>query len=169
MEQSPDPQEESVERVLADGHVEIDLNDPPSRADLAVPEGRKSFFLERPGKEPYEVTVTFTNGVSLTTPVHVLGAVTDGSGDPTELVILRHDLTLAELEEALRDSVTELGVDEGRVDSYLRSARSAEERQATSKRVLPAEGIGPERLEVQPIAHGFDQRYQLNYLISWEE
>src|SRR5690606_28195211 len=79
VEQSPDPQEESVERVLADGHVEIDLNDPPSRADLAVPEGRKSFFLERPGKEPYEVTVTFTNGVSLTTPVHVLGAVTDGS------------------------------------------------------------------------------------------
>lgn len=169
MEKNPDPRDDAVAAVLADGRVEIDLSDPPSRADLAVPDGRRTSFLERPDRSAYEVVVTFTDGTTLTTPAHVVGATTDGESDPTGVTVLRHDLTLEELEAALRDAVAQLGVDEARVESYLRSARTAQERETTVKRALPAEGLAPERVEVQPIAHGFDQRYQLNYLVDWGE
>lgn len=168
MEKDPDAQDDPAQQVLADGRVSIDLSDPPSRADLGVPEGRRTFFLEMPGKEPFEVDVTFSDGTTLTTPAHVLGVTTDGTSDPTGVTVLRHDLTLEELEQALAESVTTFGVAQDRVESYLRSARTAVQRETTVQRALPATSISPESLEVQPIVHGFDQRQQLNYLISWE-
>lgn len=169
MERTEDPQESEEQRVLADGTVEIDLADPPTREDLAVPEGRRTFFLERPDKEPYEVVVTFTDGTTLRTPASVLGVTTDGTGDPTALAVVRTDLTFEELEEALRGGVEQLGVDEARVEAYLRAAREAGTRRTTVKRALPSRYVAPELLELVPITHGFDGRQQIDYMIRWEE
>lgn len=164
-----DPRDTAIAEVLADGHVEIDLADPPQRSDLALVDGASEVFLEKPGFERFKVTLTFSEGQVLEIDgVKVLGVQTNGAGQVDGVTIGLRELTFDEVERRLLDSVERFGVDATRVSSYLRSAGQAKELGRMVQASLPAEAItAPEFLEVQPVVHS-DDDHVLNYLVEWD-
>ena len=62
-------QREAAREVVGDGELTIDLSSPPTRADLALPEGRTSTVLMRDEREPFDVTVVFRTANVLVTIV----------------------------------------------------------------------------------------------------
>ena len=164
-----DQQRSAAERLLGDGSVSIDLADPPTREDLAVPEGRKTVFLERDDREPFDVTVTFRDGSVLTTPASVLGVHTDGPGTPPHgLTIRRDDMTLDDLQAALSSAVEGLGVDPGEVEQLMAEARSTEGGQADLVRSVPTGVESPDRLTIEPVVTALEGRVSVNYLVEWK-
>lgn len=161
-------QRRAADEVVGDGSVTIDLTDPPSRSDLGVTEGRKTVMLQRDEREPFEVTVRFSDGHVLTTTAMVLGVHTDG-GDtaPHSLTIRRDSMTLTDLEEALLAAQQDLGADPQRVADVLEDARTATSGSGDVIRALPTALDGDERLEIEPVVTADEGRVSVNYLVSW--
>lgn len=171
MTNEPDPKDVAVAELLDDGHLEIDLTDPPTRAELAVPDGRKTFIIEDEGKEPFRVTVTFSDGHVLEADgASFVSVETDGASDPTRLVIGVLGLTLEEMTTLLRRDAEQFGIEEGRLNSFLRDAAAAEEGDPFTRSNFQAKGIAaPEFLEVTGILDGTAADSQVNYIVEWKK
>lgn len=155
--------------VLADGVVEIDLSDPPSREDLAVPDGRRATMLQREDDAAFTVRVTFSDGTVLETPARILGVETDGSGPPTGLTIRRDRLTFDELVSTLEADRERLDLDEGALASYLRAARAVTPDGNDAQAVLRSGAVAePEFLEVKPRTHHEGSDHMVQYLVAWD-
>lgn len=165
-----DPRDAAIAEVLADGHVEIDLADPPERSDLALIDDASEVFLEKPDFERFKVTLTFSDGQVLEVDdVKVLGVQTNAAGQVDGATIGLREFGFDEIERRLLDSVERFGVDATRVNSYLRSAGQTKQLGRMVQVSLPAEGItAPEFLEVQPVVHEDDDEHVLNYLVEWD-
>lgn len=162
-----DSQRQAAERVLEDGLV-VDLTRPPSREELAVPDGRTSTVLQRRDREPFDTTVRFHDGHELRTQGAVL-IVTAKSGDgpPTSMTVRRDKMSLADLQTALDTAVDELGADRDRADAVLAAARRATSGRADVIRVLPTAVRSPDRLEVESVVTAREGHVSVNYLVSW--
>ena len=159
-------QRESAAEVL-EGGLDIDLAEPPTRADLAMPDGRRRYVLELAERESFDVTVRFTDGHVLRTPASTVDVTSDGTHDPTSMVVRRTGLSPAELETTLRDAVTSLDADAGRVDAYLAAAPSTTEGDSDLMRSIPTD-VGPsETLSIEPIVTALEGRISIDYSISW--
>jgi hypothetical protein len=116
-------QRAAARAVLDDGELTIDLSSPPTRADLALPEGRTSTVLMRDEREPFDVTVVFRDGTELTTPASWVMVNAEGADvDPTSVTIRRASDDLDDLRAAVEQSVAELGVDRSRADDVLKAS-----------------------------------------------
>ena len=165
-----DPRDAAIAEVLADGHVEINLDDPPERSDLALVGDATDVLLEKPDFERFKVTVTFPEGQVLEVDdVKVLGVHTNDAGQVSGVTVGLRQLGLKEIERRLFDSVERFGVDATKVSRYLRSAAQAKELGRMVQVTLPAEDItAPEFLEVQPVVHEDDDEHVLNYRVEWD-
>lgn len=164
-----DAQREAAEAVVGDGSVTVDLTDPPSREELAVPEERTTVFLQRDGREPFDVTVRFRDGHELTTPAAVLGVETDGPGTaPKALTIRRDEMTLDDLRAALDSAVADLGVDRADADDALRRAEQAGSGDKDLIVTLRTAVADPDRLELEPVVSAMEGRVSINYLVHWD-
>lgn len=161
-------EDRAVEALLADSLVEIDLTDPPSRADLAVPEGRTYVPLQREDNAPFTVRVTFSDGTVLESTARVLSVETDGDGPPTGLTVRNDGLTFDELQSTLLEDETTFGLDKASVASFLRAAPHAEERGTDVRRSIRASAVQePEWLEVSPRMHHEGTDHMINYRLGW--
>lgn len=165
-----DPRRDAIAEVLEDGHVEIDLSDPPSRTELGLVGDADEVYLENRDLSSFRVTVTFSDGHVLSADqVNVLGVRTDGSGEVDRLMVGVHELTLDDLGSRLRAAVTEYGVAEADVRSFLSSAESAPELGRIVTATLPASDIAPpETLEVEPTVNEDLENNLINYRIAFE-
>lgn len=170
MTEEPDPQDDAVSALLEDDHLEVDLGDPPTRSDLAVPDGRRTFIIESPERDLFRTTVTFSDGHVLDVDqVSFVSVETDGTSDPTRLVVGVRDLGPEEMAELLRADVDRFGLDPARVDAFLDAMAGAEAGDRFTRRAIPAEAIAPpEWMEVQPVVRGESGRYVVNYTVDWK-
>ncbi len=162
-------QREAVREAVGDGELTIDLSSPPTRADLALPEGRTTTVLQRDEREPFDVTVVFRDGTELTTSASwVTVTAEDESADPTSVTIRRAGDGLDDLRAAVEQSVADFGVERSRADTALSQSERATSGDADAKYVLPTAVAPPDRLEVETIAKANREEYHVNYLVSWE-
>lgn len=132
-------------------------------------DGEQFSVLQRDDEQPVEVTVRFSDGHTLTTPASVLGPSSDRPDrPPTRPIIRRDDITLAELENVLRDSVESFGTAPAEVDLVIQGARSAEGGEINFKRSVLADIEPPESLDIQSTVTALDGRVSVNYTVSWE-
>lgn len=163
-----DEQRQLREAVLGDGSLEIDLSEPPSREDLALAEGDHSTVLQPDEAAPFMVTVRFSDSRTLTTSASSLGVTAaDPESPPSRVIIRRDGMTVAELEEVLRESVGDFGADPARVVALIEGARGATNGQVDFRRSLPTALAGPERLDIQPIVTALEGRASVNYTVTW--
>jgi hypothetical protein len=157
----------AAEKVLGDG-LRLDLAQPPSRADLALPDGKRTTVLQRADRKPFEVSVTFRDGHRLeTSGVAVLVTAEDGDSAPTSIAVRRDKLGLDDLATTLDTAVSDLGSDRARADAVLAQSREATTGSADVIRTLPTGIAGPDRLEVESVVSADEGRVSVNYLISW--
>ncbi len=161
-----DTQRRDADRVLADG-LDLDLSDPPSRSDLALPEGARTAVLQRPDREPFDVEVTFRDGHVLRTTGAVLMVTATADGPPTAVTVRRDGLTLDDLATTLRGAVDDLGAERTRADAVLAQSRRAGDGGADVVRTLPTGVAAPDRLEVESVVTAREGRVSVNYLLDW--
>ncbi|QCX26175.1 hypothetical protein [Nocardioides jishulii] len=160
----------AIAEVLADGHVEIDLADPPTREELGLVGDADDAYLENKDLSSFRVTVTFSDGHVLSTDhVNVLGVRTAASGEVDRLLVGVHQLSLDDVAQRLETAVGDFGVDPGDVRSFLSSAESAPDLGRIVTATLPTTGIAaPETLEIEPTVNEDQQNNLINYRISFE-
>lgn len=162
-------QRAAAREVVGDGELTIDLSSPPTRADLALPEGRTSTVLMRDEREPFDVTVVFRDGTELTTPASwVTVTADDADTDPTSVTIRRASDDLDDFRAAVEQSVADLGVDRSRADDVLRRSEQATSGDTDEMRVLPTAVAPPDLLELRTIAKASREEYHVNYIVTWE-
>ncbi|NYG56756.1 hypothetical protein [Nocardioides perillae] len=164
-----DAEERAAERVLAEGLV-VDLADPPTREELALPDGVSSTVLQTEDETPAEVTVRFSDGGELVVPAYAV--VVDSLGPeapPTSLALARVDLSPAELADVLASAVAELGADEAAVAAYLDAVPRAGSREGDLIRAIPTRYDGREELVLDVVTTQAEGRIRVNYLVAWGE
>ncbi|GAA2018644.1 hypothetical protein WDZ16_09360 [Pseudokineococcus marinus] len=158
-------QRAAVADLLADGTLVLDLDDPPARVDLALPEGRTSIPLERDGGG-LEVLVTAGGQDLLRTPADtVVVSAADGTAPPGSVVVVRRGLTDDELRDVVDGAVADLGVDRARADLALRDVSGDLELDTT--RVLATDVAPPASLEVEVGRTALEGEGFVNYHLDW--
>jgi hypothetical protein len=162
-------QREAIQEVVGDGELTIDLSSPPTRADVALPDGRSTVILERDGEDLIDVTVVFRDGTELTTPARWVSVTAeDGEADPTSVTIRRAGDGLDDLRAAVEQSVAELGVEQSRADTALSQSEQATSGRSDVMYALPAAVAPPDKLTVRTIAKASREEYAVNYIVEWE-
>jgi hypothetical protein len=160
---------EAIQDVVGEGDLTIDLSSPPTRADLAMPEGRSTVILERDDDEPFDVRVVFRDGTELTTPARWVSVTAeDGDADPTSVTIRRAGDGLDDLRAAVEQSVAELGVEQARADTALSQSEQATSGRSDVMYALPTTIAPPDKLTVRTIAKASREEYAVNYIVEWE-
>lgn len=161
-------QRAAIQEVVGDGELTIDLTAPPSRADVALPEGRNTVILERDGDDPIDVTVVFRDGTRLSTQALWISATADDAdSDPSTVTIRRAGDTLEDLRTAVDEAVSDLGVERSRADTALQQSEGATDGQGDVLYSLPTDIADPDRLSLRTIAKSARAQYAVNYIVEW--
>ncbi len=157
-------QRAAVAELLADGTLVLDLDDPPSRTDLALPDGRTSIPLEREGGG-LEVLVAAGGQDLLRTPADtVVVTAADGTAPPGSVVVVRRGLTEGQLRAVVDGAVADLGVDPSQADLALRDVSGDLELDTT--RVL-ATDVPSASLEVEVGRTALEGEGFVAYHLDW--
>lgn len=157
-------EEAAAEALFADGLVELDLREPPSRADLALPEGVQSTVLE-PDAGSVEVVVTFSDGTVLRTSAQALHVKSpDGSSAPNRVDLLNYDLPDEEVRSRMDAAVAELGVARDDAEQVLQEVLDRDVEYAPV--VVPTGVAEPDRLDVELVSDDAPG-VQVHYFVSW--
>ena len=162
-------QRQAVEAVIGDGSLTLDLGSPPSRRDLAFPDGVESHVLQREAREQFEVTVRFADGHELRTPADTVLAVAESpDGQPEELVVTRRGMTLADLDAVLGEATSSFGADPARVEQVVSRAHDMEGADSDLIRAVPTAVEPAGSLEVETVVTALEGRVAVHYHVSWE-